>query len=155
MRCSIARALNVVGDPWTFLILRDVLNRGLHRFEEIQKDLGIATNVLTARLKKLTDEGVLKQRAYSQHPLRYEYHATPRAVELRPILLSLMAWGDKHLCGSEAPPVLMMHESCGHLTTPKVVCSQCDKPLTAGLRLVSAYSRKPSRRTKLRQEIKR
>ena len=101
--CSIAKALEVVGERWTLLIIRDVL-LGLHRFDEFQESLGIARNVLTDRLNRLVDEGVLERVLYSERPERYEYLLTPKGRDLHLALTGLSQWGDKYL--SEKPPLL-------------------------------------------------
>ena len=146
MHCSIARTLDVVGEGWTLLILRDIL-QGLRRFDEIQKSLGVATNVLTARLKRLTDEGLLDQRAYQQHPVRYEYVPTEKARDLGPILITLIQWGDKYLAGATGPPRLLVHDACGHVTSPRLVCSYCKEPLgKQGVRMVAPTKAKEFRR---------
>src|SRR5437660_5826652 len=93
--CSIARALEVVGERWTLLIIRDVL-LGLHRFDEFQESLGIARNVLADRLARLVDEGVLERRRYSERPERYEYRLTAKGKELLVALTALREWGEKH-----------------------------------------------------------
>jgi DNA-binding HxlR family transcriptional regulator len=102
--CSIARALEVVGERWTLLIIRDVL-RGLHRFGQLQESLGVASNVLTDRLNRLVDEGVLERVLYSEHPERYEYQLTKKGLDLNIALAALRQWGDEHL--SEKPPLLL------------------------------------------------
>jgi DNA-binding HxlR family transcriptional regulator len=99
--CSIARALEVVGDRWTLLIVRDVA-LGLHRFDELLGSLGVASNVLTDRLSRLVDEGVLERVRYSERPERFEYRLTRKGSELGVALLALMQWGDRHL--SDKPP---------------------------------------------------
>lgn len=132
MPCSIARSLNLIGDDWTLLILRDVLQHGLRRFDELQKHLGIATNVLTVRLKRLTDEGLLEQRAYQDNPPRYEYVPTEKARDLGPVLVQLIVWGNKHLAGRKGPPQRLVHAACGHEMVPERVCSHCHEPLARG-----------------------
>ena len=99
--CSIARALEVVGERWTLLIIRDVL-LGIRRFDEMQEDLGIARNVLTERLNRLVDEGVLERVLYSEHPERYEYQLTKKGLDLNIALSALRQWGDDYL--SDKPP---------------------------------------------------
>jgi len=99
--CSIARALEVVGERWTLLIIRDVL-LGLHRFDELQESLGIARNVLTDRLNRLVEEGLLERVRYSERPERYEYRLTTKGRDLAVTLAGLRQWGDKYL--SEKPP---------------------------------------------------
>src|SRR5215218_9699954 len=98
--CSIARALEVIGERWTILILRDAF-LGIRRFDDFQRSLGIARNVLNARLQRLIDAGVLERRLYQERPLRYEYRLTQRGRDLWPALVSLMQWGDRHLAGEQ------------------------------------------------------
>jgi DNA-binding HxlR family transcriptional regulator len=129
--CSIARALDLVGEGWTLLILRDAF-LGLRRFDEFQTSLGVATNVLTARLKRMTDAGLLERRLYQERPPRYEYLATRKARDLRPVLIGLLQWGDRYLAGPEGPPRVLVHETCGHRTRPKLVCSHCEQVVGNG-----------------------
>ena len=108
--CSIARTLELVGERWTLLIIRDAL-LGRTRFDEFQESLGIARNVLTDRLKRLVDEGILERRRYSEHPPRDEYVLTEKGRELRLALTGLRQWGDRYL--SEQPPRLLRRKSDG------------------------------------------
>jgi DNA-binding HxlR family transcriptional regulator len=101
--CSVARSLEIVGERWTLLIVRDVF-LGRRRFDEIRASLGIASNVLTERLNRLVDEGILERVRYSEHPDRFEYRPTPKSTGLRVALFALMQWGDEHLM--EQPPRL-------------------------------------------------
>jgi DNA-binding HxlR family transcriptional regulator len=103
--CSIARALEIVGERWTFLIIRDVF-LGLRRFDQFQESLGIARNILTDRLNRLVEEGILERKPYSERPPRYEYRLTDKGLELNVALTALRQWGDKHL--SEKPPRLLV-----------------------------------------------
>jgi DNA-binding HxlR family transcriptional regulator len=106
--CSIARALEVVGERWTLLIVRDAF-LGLRRFDEFQESLGIARNVLTDRLNRLVEEGILERARYSERPERYEYRLTPKGRELNIVLAGLRQWGDEYL--SEKPPRLMRRKA--------------------------------------------
>jgi DNA-binding HxlR family transcriptional regulator len=106
--CSIARALEVVGDRWTLLVIREV-GVGHHRFDELLGSLGIASNVLTDRLNRLVDGGVLQRVRYNERPERFEYHLTEKGLELWVALLALMQWGDRHL--SEKPPAIARRRS--------------------------------------------
>ena len=106
--CSIARALEVVGERWTLLIVRDVF-LGRRRFDELQESLGIARNVLTDRLHRLTDEGILERVRYSERPERYEYRLTPKGRDLNVALTALRQWGDAYL--SEKPPMLLRRKA--------------------------------------------
>jgi DNA-binding HxlR family transcriptional regulator len=122
--CSIAATLEVIGDRWTILILRDAF-RGVRRFEEIQHDLGIARNVLADRLGKLVDHGILAKRQYQDRPVRHEYRLTAKGVDLSPALVALMRWGDKHLAGDQGPTVLV-HGECGKPLDQTFVCWHCN-----------------------------
>jgi DNA-binding HxlR family transcriptional regulator len=144
MHCSIARTLDLIGESWTLLIIRDVL-QGARRFDDLQTSLGVATNTLTSRLKRLTDAGVLERRPYQDNPPRFEYGLTQKGRSLSPILLSLTQWGDTYLAGPEGPPRLIVHEPCGHLAAVKVVCTQCGSGIKAqDVRMVDAARIKQS-----------
>jgi DNA-binding HxlR family transcriptional regulator len=130
MQCSIARALDLVGEWWTPLILRDVF-RGMRRFEEIQTSLGIARNVLSDRLTTLVDGGVLERRQYQDHPARYEYRLTDMGRDYYQVLLALKQWGDRWLTGGGGPPVTLIHDRCGHEVEPVLTCSHCGEPISA------------------------
>jgi DNA-binding HxlR family transcriptional regulator len=106
--CSIARALEIVGERWTLLIVRDAF-RGLRRFEEFQANLGIARNVLTDRLNRLVEEGILERVLYSERPVRYEYQLTEKGRDLNLALAGLRQWGDQYL--SETPPTMLRRKS--------------------------------------------
>ena len=125
LSCSIARTLDVIGDRWTMLILRDAF-RGVRRFDALQRDLGIARNLLTDRLNKLVAHGILEKRMYVAHPPRYEYRLTPKGIDLSPALVALMRWGDRWLADGD-PPVSLLHEACGHPLDQVFVCWQCDE----------------------------
>lgn len=136
MNCSIARALDVLGESWTLLILRDAL-QGLRRFDQLQTSLGVATNVLTARLKRLVDLGLLERRAYRERPRRFEYLPTAQARDLAPVLIGLLQWGDKYLAGENGPPRTLVHVGCGQATSAQLVCASCGEPVVErGVRLV-------------------
>jgi DNA-binding HxlR family transcriptional regulator len=126
--CSIARSLDVVGERWTPLVLRDLF-AGMSRFEDIRRDLGIASNVLADRLDNLERHGVVERRRYQTRPERYEYRLTAMGLDLYPVIATLLAWGDKWL--SDAPPVVTVHSDCGHATTAVTVCADCGGQLTA------------------------
>jgi DNA-binding HxlR family transcriptional regulator len=116
--CSIARTLEVVGDRWTLLVIRDVA-LGHHRFDELVASLGVASNVLTDRLNRLVGEGVLERVRYSERPERFEYRLTAKGRELRVALLALMQWGDRHL--SEQPPRIARRRADGAPVSVAVV----------------------------------
>ena len=123
--CGIAATLEVVGDPWTLLILRDSF-RGVRRFEQWQERLGVARNVLAARLKSLVAHGVLTTRLYSDRPPRKEYLLTPKGRDLMPVLLSLSNWGQKHIYESGEAPGQFIHVPCGHILEPALTCAHCN-----------------------------
>jgi DNA-binding HxlR family transcriptional regulator len=122
--CSIARSLEIVGERWTLLILRDAL-LGLTRFEEFQQKLGIASNVLTNRLKLLCDEGVLERVPDAERPGRPKYLLTHKGRELAPALIVLMKWGDRHYPTPGGPPRLTLHAGCGGNIGADFRCDQC------------------------------
>ncbi|MEA3217823.1 MAG: hypothetical protein QOJ19_3979 [Acidimicrobiia bacterium] len=128
--CSIARSLDIVGEWWTPLILRDIF-QGLRRFEEIQGDLGIARNILSDRLSTLVDRGVLERVLYQQGPDRYEYRLTEMGIDFYPVLVALINWGDRWLADETGPPVRLVHRSCQKVIRPTMVCPECGEPLTA------------------------
>jgi DNA-binding HxlR family transcriptional regulator len=122
--CSIAQTLEVVGEWWTLLILRDAF-QGVRRFEEFQRDLGIARNVLSDRLNRLVDNGILERRPYQTQPPRSEYRLTDKGLELYPVLISLMRWGDRWASGSAGPPMVLTHKACDHEGLPVLACGHC------------------------------
>lgn len=128
--CSIARAVEVVGQRWTPLVLRDLF-AGMTRFEDIRRDLGIASNILAARLDELERHGVVERRRYQSAPPRYEYQLTDKGRDLYPVIATLLAWGDRWLAGADGPPALIVHSECGRVTTAKTVCAQCGGGLDA------------------------
>ncbi|MDX6661883.1 MAG: hypothetical protein QOJ55_2705 [Solirubrobacteraceae bacterium] len=128
--CSIARALQVVGERWTLLVLREVFT-GQRRFEAIQRNLGVATNILADRLQTLVEEDVLERRALSDRSERSEYRLTEKGLDLNPVLLELMRWGDRWDAPAPGPPVTVEHQDCGHETHAVQSCSHCGGELTA------------------------
>jgi DNA-binding HxlR family transcriptional regulator len=126
--CSAARTLEVIGERWTLLIIREVFSRS-RRFEAMQRSLGIARNVLAARLQALQDEGILERRLYSHSPPRYEYFLTEKGLDLWPILVALLAFGDRHFAGPEGPPLLIVHKECGGRVNDRRICERCGKEL--------------------------
>src|SRR3954471_9841647 len=110
--CSIARSLEIVGERWTLLVLREAF-LGTRRFDDFQRSLGIARNVLTERLARLVDEGVLEGRRYQERPERYEYRLTEKGIELWPVMVHLLQWGDHHYPDEAGPPRVLTHRGCG------------------------------------------
>jgi DNA-binding HxlR family transcriptional regulator len=128
--CSVARTLEVVGDRWTMLILRDVL-LGVGRFDEFQRRLGIARNTLTDRLQRLVDDGVLERRRYQERPERFEYRLTDKGRDLWPVVVSMMKWGDRYLA-PDGPPRIVRHRDCGGEIDEHLSCQRCGQRLWAG-----------------------
>ena len=123
-----ARALSVVGERWTLLILRDAFF-GTRRFDQFQASLGITRHRLSERLGKLVDHGVLKRVPYSERPPRFEYRLTRKGLALYPVLMTLGRWGDEWMDRGEGPPVEYVHAACGQRTRPQLTCSECGEPL--------------------------
>lgn len=130
MPCSIARTLAVVGEAWTPLILRDIVF-GITKFDELQRDLGVATNILTDRLNTLVEYGLLTREQYEHRPPRHRYELTEKGADLLPVLLALMRWGDRWAADPAGPPVSIVHHGCGQPTEPTMTCSGCGEPLRA------------------------
>ncbi|MDQ0845618.1 helix-turn-helix domain-containing protein [Streptomyces sp. V1I6] len=123
--CSIADALELVGERWSLLAVREILH-GVRRFDEIVRNTGASRDILTTRLRKLESCGVVRREQYSERPPRFEYHLTPAGTEVGDVLLTLMRWGDRHL-NADDPPVRWLH-SCGKVLEPVVVCNHCGEP---------------------------
>ena len=131
--CALARALEIVGERWTLLIVRDAFH-GLTRFDEFRSSLSVATNILSARLQKLVEHGVLERTGS-----RGSYQLTRKGRDLFPVLLTLMAWADRHEPGADGPEVLILHKGCGHDAGGSLRCAHCGKPITLDdLRVVPA-----------------
>ena len=128
--CSIARTLDVVGERWTMLVVRDAFN-GIRRFEDFTASLPIARNVLTDRLNKLVDKGILQRARYQDRPPRFEYRLTAKGMDLYPLLVSLLEWGDHYAAGEDGPPVEILHRGCGGHVSTDVVCKICGEAITA------------------------
>jgi DNA-binding HxlR family transcriptional regulator len=121
--CSIARALELVGERWTLLVLREAFT-GARRFDEFAERLGIARNVLTARLALLVDEGVLERTRYQERPERFEYRLTDKGLDLFEVLAALMHWGDRWYA-PDGPPRVLRHRDCGGVVGARLICERC------------------------------
>ena len=121
--CSIARTLEVVGEKWALLAVREVF-LGNRRFDEMIRRTGAPRDTLTARHRTQVDAGILQRRQYSDHPPRFEYHLTASGQDLYPVILTLLRWGDEHLAGPQGPPLVLEHH-CGHRLIPEVTCPAC------------------------------
>jgi DNA-binding HxlR family transcriptional regulator len=128
MDCSVAQCLEVIGEWWSMLIVRDTF-MGVTRFEEFQRRLGISRNILRERLNSLVEAGVLMRIPYSEHPPRYDYKLTQKGKDLWPVLTAMRQWGDQYSAPS-GPPVELVHNSCGHTTHAEMTCAWCNERLT-------------------------
>lgn len=130
MNCSVARALSVVGERWTMLILREAF-LGRRRFDEFQSGTGIARNILSSRLHALVDDGIFEREENSGADHHVEYRLTKKGFDLYPIVLALMRWGDTWMADEQGPPMTLVHRACGHSTSPSLVCSHCGAEIEA------------------------
>jgi DNA-binding HxlR family transcriptional regulator len=124
MTCSIARTLSVVGDRWTMLIIRDVF-LGIRKFEGMQRDLGLTPHRLSDRLRKLVRDGILVRVPYEKRPRRFEYRLTEKGIDLYPLIVVMVEWGDRWMAGPDGVPVELVHQPCGHSIKPELICPDC------------------------------
>ena len=129
MHCSVAQCLEVVGEWWSLLIVRDVF-LGVTRFDRLQERLGISRNILQQRLNRLVDADVLQKVPYSEHPPRYDYRLTSKGRDLWPVLTAMRQWGDRY-AAPDGPPVQMVHKGCGRVAHAVMTCSGCGQRITA------------------------
>jgi DNA-binding HxlR family transcriptional regulator len=134
MNCSVAQCLEVVGEWWSLLIVRDAF-LGVRRFDDFQARLGISRNILNQRLKRLVDSGVLERVPYQDNPPRSEYRLTEKGRDLWHVLTAMRQWGDRWVAPA-GPPLKMRHSTCGRVVNAVAVCSHCGEPL--GPRSVTA-----------------
>lgn len=121
--CSVARALELVGEKWTLLAVREML-LGNHRFDEFVRYTGAPRDILTSRLRKLEEAGLVRRELYQERPPRFEYHLTDRGLALGPVVATLREWGDSYLAGDEGPPLVFSH-TCGEDFHAAVACRAC------------------------------
>ena len=129
-RCSVARTVAVIGDRWTLMILRDCF-LGVRRFEDFQDRLGISRTITTERLKALVADGVLRRVAYQDRPPRFEYRLTEKGMDLYPVMMAVVNFGDRHYAGEAGPPLLHRHKRCGCDFEPLMICSECHEVVGA------------------------
>ena len=122
--CSVASALEIIGERWTMHVLREAF-LGVRRFEDFRRNTGIARNILSDRLSRLVDEGILRREQYSEHPPRYEYRLTRKGIDLSGILIELMKWGNRWTPKPEGPAVVLRHRECGAQIEPVHACPAC------------------------------
>jgi DNA-binding HxlR family transcriptional regulator len=135
--CSVARTLDIIGEKWALLAVREVF-LGNRRFDEMVRRTGAPRDTLAARLRTLTGAGILERRQYSEHPARFEYCLTDAGRDLYPVILTLMRWGDRYLADDDGPPIVLEH-TCGHRLIPQLICDSCGEPLHP--RHVTPYER--------------
>jgi DNA-binding HxlR family transcriptional regulator len=136
--CSVARTLSVIGDRWTMLVLREAFMR-TRRFEDFQRNTGAPRPILADRLRVLVDNGVLARSPYGNHPDRFEYRLTEKGLELYPVVVSLLTWGDRWMADSDGPPVALRHKACDRTMHPELACPECGE--WVGARDISTASR--------------
>ena len=129
MHCSVAQALEVIGEWWTLLILRDAF-LGVTRFDDFAKRLGIARNVLTTRLDCLVESGVLTKVCYEDARNRCDYQLTPKGLGLMPVITAIRQWGDEWIMGEGKEPLALEHTTCGTTVRGVLTCSHCNEELT-------------------------
>jgi DNA-binding HxlR family transcriptional regulator len=128
--CSVAGTLEIMGERWTIMVLREAF-LGTRRFDDFQRNIGCARNILSDRLQKLVAHGVLERRVYQERPTRYEYRLTQKGIDLWPAIIALMQWGDRYVAGARGPAIVIEHKACAHETSPELVCSHCKEPVDA------------------------
>jgi DNA-binding HxlR family transcriptional regulator len=128
MQCSVTRALDVFGDTWTPLVLRDIA-LGISRFDAIQRNLGLSRKVLTQRLNALVEHGVVQRTPYQDNPPRHDYTLTEQGTDLAMVLVVLQAYGDKWILGKDNAPLVWKHLTCGHLSSPVLCCDRCGEQI--------------------------
>ena len=129
--CSVARSLEVLGDRWTLLVIRDAF-LGVRRFDDFQRSLGVARNVLADRLARLVEEGILERRRYQERPERHEYRLTAKGLDLLPVTMSLQKWGDRYYAPPAGPPRIVRHRGCGGEVSGHMTCERCGAALRPG-----------------------
>ena len=145
--CSVARTLAVIGERWTMLILREAF-MDRHRFDEFQRNTGIARNILAARLRALVANGILERAEGEDEHTRVEYRLTKKGMDLYPVMVSMLRWGDTWLCGDKGPPLTLVHRGCGAKATPAFVCPGCGESVNArDMLAVPRRSVHPARRS--------
>ncbi|MEV3857394.1 helix-turn-helix domain-containing protein [Streptomyces sp. NPDC050095] len=155
--CSIARTMDLLGDWWTPLVLREAFY-GITRFDAFQQELGIARTTLAERLRRLVDAGLMEKRAYETAPVRHDYVLTEMGRDFFGVLAAMNAWGNRWLSGEAGPPVVFEHERCGHHSEAAVVCADCGEPMSADdtrPRMGPGYPKRLAQRPDIRERFTR
>ncbi len=129
MHCSVAQCLEIVGEWWSMLILRDAF-LGVTRFDQFSERLGISRNILNQRLARLVEEGILVKVPYSDRPVRYDYRLTDKGRDLWPVITAMRQWGDRY-AAPDGPPIRVVHKACGKTSEAVLICSECREPVAA------------------------
>jgi DNA-binding HxlR family transcriptional regulator len=124
--CSVAGALDVIGEKWSLLVVRELL-LGVDTFNEIAAKTGAPRDILTARLRRLEELGVIERHVYSERPVRHRYALTPKGKDLRPVMMTLKHWGDAHVMGQVMPPIYQ--HTCGKVFQPRIECGACEETI--------------------------
>jgi len=128
--CAVGNTLAVIGERWTLLVLREAF-LGVRRFEQIQRNTGMARNILSDRLNTLVANGILRREPYQERPVRDEYRLTEKGLDLYPVLVTVMTWGMRHAMDDAAPTMLLQHKSCGSTRLPELACPDCGETVGA------------------------
>jgi DNA-binding HxlR family transcriptional regulator len=128
--CSVAQALEIMGERWTIMVLREAF-MSTRRFDDFQRNIGCARNILSDRLQNLVANGILERKRYQDRPPRHEYRLTQKGIDLWPAVIALMEWGDRYLAGERGPAVVLEHKDCRHESSPQLVCSHCGERVHA------------------------
>lgn len=131
LTCPIVRTALLLGDEWILLVVRSLF-RGAQRFDDLQKQTGAATNILTNRLTRLIESGIVAKTPYQERPVRYKYTLTKAGLGLFPVIMELMRFGEEWLPNADAQPARLFHTPCGKLSKPGQTCSECGEPITVG-----------------------
>lgn len=126
--CSAARALEIVGERWSLMIIRHALFRGITRFGDFQRSLGVARNILAARLDGFVDEGLMRREPQADGSPYHDYVLTDKGRELQPVIIALTHWGDRW-AAPDGPPVILRHADCGGAVHQKTICDDCGQPV--------------------------
>jgi DNA-binding HxlR family transcriptional regulator len=130
MTCTVARSVDVIGDPWTMMIIKELF-LGQRRFDAIQTYTGVSPHLLSVRMKRLEKHGIVQRLVYQQRPVRYEYRLTEKGLDLWTILIAFKDWSAKWSEWPAGEPLAIRHKACSHVTPLKVVCSHCNEPINA------------------------
>lgn len=130
MTCSVARTLEIVGDSWSLMVLRELF-LGSRRFDDLRRQTGGSPHLISQRLKRMEAEGIVTRRAYQQRPVRHEYRLTDKGIDLWPVIVTLKDWGDRWGDWPDEVPLELVHKDCGHTTAVNITCTSCNATMSA------------------------